>query len=186
MNTRPGFSDLTLVVDHEISLRLPKIEEADALFALVEANREHLRRFLFWVDYNRTIESSLAFIRESREKAALGAELHMLIDYQGKIVGTCGFHQIDYINLKTELGYWLAKEYEGRGIVHRSCQRLIAFAFETLGLHRLELRSSEQNERSQRIAERLQFHFEGVARESCKLPSGFHNMRLYSLLNAKG
>jgi ribosomal-protein-serine acetyltransferase len=182
MNSKRDLSDLILQVDHEIALRLPQMEEAEALFVLVEANREHLRRFLFWVDYNRSLDSSLTFIRESLEKASLGEELHMVIEYQGKIVGTCGFHQIDSFNQKTEIGYWLAKEYEGRGIVHRAAKKLIAFAFCSLGLHRIELRSAVENIKSQRLAERLNFRFEGIARQSCKLPSGFHDMRLYSLL----
>jgi ribosomal-protein-serine acetyltransferase len=62
---------------------------------------------------------------------------------------------------------------------------VIRYAFETLGFHRVELRSSEENQKSRRIAERLGFTLEGLARESCKLASGFHNMQVFSLLSSE-
>lgn len=176
---------VVLQVDQNTTLRVPSIEDAAALFAVVDANREHLRRFMWWVDYNTSPSGSELFIRDAMQKASEGSQLYFGIYYQGKIVGTVGFHYLDYINLRTEIGYWLAKEYEGRGIVTASSLAVIRYAFETLGFHRVELRSSEENHKSRRIAERLGFTLEGVARESCKLASGFHNMQVFSLLSSE-
>lgn len=172
-----------LEVDAHTILQVPRIEDSRELFDVVEANREHLRRFLFWVDYNTRPEGSELFITTANQKARDGSELHLGIYHYGKIVGTVGFHAIDYINSATEIGYWLAKEHEGKGLVTLSCKALIRFAFVTLGLHRIELRSACHNQKSKQIAERLGFTKEGVARQSCKLTSGFHDMEVYSLLS---
>jgi len=176
---------LTLQVDENTHLRVPCLEDAGALFSVVDANREHLRRFMWWVDHNTAPSGSEFFIRDAIQKATEGAQLHLCIYHHGQIVGTVGFHYLDYINLRTEIGYWLAKEFEGRGIITNSSRVLVRFAFETLGFHRIELRSSVENDKSRRIAERLGFTLEGIARESCKLATGFHNMQVFSLLSTE-
>lgn len=185
MHTKRDLHTLLLHVDEQTCLRLPSMDEASALFSVVEANREHLRRFMWWVDHNTAPSGSEYFIRDAIQKAKEGAQLHLCIYHHGQIVGTAGFHYFDYINARTEIGYWLAKECEGRGIITKASRVIIRYAFETLGMHRVELRSSVENIRSRRIAERLGFKLEGIARESCKLASGYHDMEIFSLLSTE-
>ena len=54
---------LFLKVDEENFLKLLKMDDAPALFDLVENNRSYLREWVPWVDTNATIEESNAFIR---------------------------------------------------------------------------------------------------------------------------
>lgn len=185
MHTKRDLHTISLQVDENTCLRLPSLDEASALFSVVEANREHLRRFMWWVDHNTLPSGSEYFIRDAIQKAKEGSQLHLGIYHRGQIVGTVGFHYLDYINLCTEIGYWLAKEMEGRGLITNASRVIIRYAFETLGMHRIELRSSVDNIRSRRIAERLGFRFEGVAREACKLSSGYHDMEIFSLLSTE-
>lgn len=62
------------------------------------------------------------------------------------------------------IGYWVAREARGRGVCTAALARLCRFAFEELGLERLELMTDPENEASQRVAEKVGFRREGVLR----------------------
>ena len=46
----------TLHADENLTLELPTLENAEELFSVVDANREHLRKFLDWVDKTTAVE----------------------------------------------------------------------------------------------------------------------------------
>jgi ribosomal-protein-serine acetyltransferase len=93
-----------------------------------------------------------------------------------------GLHDIDWVNRKTEIGYWISQEYQGLGIISRSCRALISYTFEHLKLHRLEIQCAKQNLASRRIPEKLGFQQEALLRESIFLHGEFSDLILYGLL----
>ncbi|MBI5471422.1 MAG: GNAT family N-acetyltransferase [Ignavibacteriae bacterium] len=65
---------------------------------------------------------------------------------------------------KADIGYFVVRECEGKGIMSASVAMLLPFAFEWLLLEKLQLRCSVQNVASRRVAERCGFLLEGVLR----------------------
>ena len=112
-----------------------------------------------------------------------GKETLPLILYHGVIVGAVGTEtNLDSMNRAREIGYWLAVDYQGRGIVMRACSALINHLFGPLGMNRVQLRTSPGNERSVAIAQRLGFVFEEESRQSWLVNGQFLDMALYSML----
>jgi RimJ/RimL family protein N-acetyltransferase len=62
------------------------------------------------------------------------------------------------------IGYWLAAEARGRGLTTAALLALSTWAFEELGLGRVELVTDPDNIASQRVAEKAGFQREGVVR----------------------
>lgn len=62
------------------------------------------------------------------------------------------------------VGYWLAAEARGRGVTAAALLALSRWAFEELGLGRVELVTDPDNVASQRVAEKAGFTREGVLR----------------------
>jgi ribosomal-protein-serine acetyltransferase len=176
-------TDFSLPVDSEILLKLPTLTHAEELFALVERNRQFLREYLPWVDHNVSVKDSIAFIEESRQNFDKSQGFSVLILYKGKIAGTIGLHYIDTVNKRTEIGYWISQEHQGKGIMHKSCLSIIDYAFKTLKLHRVEIRCAVNNRASQRIPEKLGFAKEAVLRESTLLNGEFLDTIIYGLLS---
>jgi ribosomal-protein-serine acetyltransferase len=129
-------------VDKSLDLALLEVRHASMLFALVEENREHLRRYLPWVDATRTVNDSITYINATLEQFARSQSVNVGIFTQGMLAGICGYHVIDWANRRTALGYWLAASFQGRGLMTRSVRALTAHAFSSLGLHRLEIRAA--------------------------------------------
>ena len=83
---------------------------------------------------------------------------------------------------RAELGYVLGREHWGQGFAGEAQRRVIEFAFEELGLHRLEADTHPENAASLRSLERLGFRREGVLRERWTIAGEVSDSVIFGLL----
>jgi len=171
-----------LRVDEHTILRPFRDADAAPLFALVHANRAHLRRWLPWVDRASDVASIREFLRGVQARAAEGTSLELAIEHAGELAGVAGFRSLDTSNRAGELGYWLREDRGGRGVMTACCRALVRHGFESLGLNRISLAAAAENARSRRVAERLGFRLDGVLRDAEWLYDRFVDHAVYSLL----
>jgi ribosomal-protein-serine acetyltransferase len=152
------------------------------LYASVEANRGHLRRFLPWLDITRSDVDIEAFRARVVAQEREGSGLARVIERDHNVSGVVAFNHIDQFNHRAELGYWIDQRLQGRGICRRACGQLIQYAFDDLHLNRISIAAAVENQRSRALAERLGFTFEGVRRESEWLYDHYVDHALYGLL----
>jgi ribosomal-protein-serine acetyltransferase len=164
------------------ALRLLEERHARTLFVAVERERERLRPWLPWVDATRTEEDTLSFIRSVLEQFAENRGFAAGIWNGARLAGTIGVHRIDWINRRVEIGYWLAREYEGRGIMTEACRAVLTHLFRELELHRVEIRCATGNARSAAIAKRLGFTLEGTLREAQLVGGHYHDLLVFGML----
>ncbi len=170
-----------LRVARGLELRPLKGTDAKALFALVDANRAHLRRWLPWVDQNTDTAHSRTFIRAHQRLAKQGFARIYGLWWKGALRGVAGLHGLDADNHSAAVGYWLDAAASGHGLMTRAVARLLDHAFGTLSLHRVELRAAVRNRASRALAERLGFRHEGTAR-GAQLVRGRHlDLAVYAL-----
>jgi RimJ/RimL family protein N-acetyltransferase len=81
-----------------------------------------------------------------------------------------------------EISYWTAAAARGRGVAGRAALLVAGWAFESLGIARVEVLADVDNVASQRAAEKAGFTREGVARSARALHGVRHDMVVYSLL----
>jgi len=169
-------------LDDEIILRAWRADDIQIAFDAVIRNREHLRPYMHWMTADYSLESSKKFLTEAianrRERKNLG--LGIFRDEQ--LIGSIGFVEFDWTSRKTEIGYWLDSEEEGQGIVTRACRTLIEYAFQELGMNRIEIRCSAENFRSAAVAERLGFTKEGTLRQAELRNGKLHDFCIFGLL----
>lgn len=177
-----SFHFSTLPVDDEIELRLLDESHAEPLFALVDKHRAYLRAWLPWLDMNMRVEDTMQFILNDRANYENGRCFNTSIWYRGQIVGVIGFHPIDWANRSAMIGYWIAGDHQGKGIITRSCAALTSYAFDVLKLHRIDIRCALGNEKSCAIPLRLGFTHEGILREAEWLYNHFVDLNVYSML----
>lgn len=175
-----------LPLDETLSLGLLEARHAVDLYALIDANREHLERWFPWATETNGPEDTRAFIERSLAAFARGEgfDAAAILD-EGRLIGSLGLHGMDRGAGKTELGYWLAVEAQGRGIVTRAIAGLLPYLFREMDLHRLEIRIDPANDRSRAIPERLGFTEEGVLREVGVDRGQRYDLVVYSLLRTE-
>lgn len=166
----------------DLELRTFSVNEAPKLFYLVNDNRKYLEVWLPWLKSVKTPEGAGKKIKVWERKEKKGEGINFGIWTDSKLIGVISFNFIDKIDKKAEIGYWLDKNYQGRGIMTKSCELLIKYGFSDLMLHRLEISCAKENDKSCAIPERLGFTKEGLFRESAYLNGKFVDFYLYSLL----
>ncbi len=157
---------VSIIVDDHILLRSYEEKDAAELFEAISSSRQHLHPWLEWVDNTTRPEHSLQFIKHSLHQLNEQEALALGIFYDGKIIGGLGMHKWDLITKRAQVGYWISREYEGKGIINNSLQKFISFLFEKIGLNKIEIHFDPKNKRSANVAERLGFKVEGIIRQS--------------------
>lgn len=170
-----------LRVARGLELRPLRLADASELFALVDANRAHLRRWLPWVDLNTDIAHSRAFIRAHQALAKRGLARTYGLWWKGDLRGIAGLHGFDSDNHSASIGYWLDAEASGQGLMSKAVARLLDHAFGPLKLHRVELRAAVRNRASRALAERLGFRHEGTARGAQFVHDRYRNLAVYAM-----
>jgi len=146
-----------LKVDDFFEIRLLEEKDADKLFKLMDKNREYLKEWLPWLDDNNTVDDSRIFIRQSLEKFANNRGLVAGIWLNDLLTGVIGFNDIDWLKRVATIGYWLGGEFQGKGLMTKSCRALTKYAFDELKMNRVEIHCATGNKKSRAIPERLGF-----------------------------
>ena len=84
-----------------------------------------------------------------------------------------------------ELGYWIGRPYWGRGICTEAAAALVAYGFETLGLHRIHASFLARNPASGRVMQKVGMTREGRLREHVKKWGVFEDLEKYAILRAE-
>jgi ribosomal-protein-serine acetyltransferase len=173
---------LSIRIDEDTELRIYEERHSQEVAELVDRNREYLRQWLPWVDSSRTVEDSRAFVKSSLQQFANNEGFQTGIWYQGRLAGGIGYHPINWVSRKVEIGYWIGESFQGKGLVTKACRTLITYAFEELGLNKVEIRCATKNIRSCAIPKRLGFTQEGILRDAEWLYDYFVDLVVYGML----
>ncbi|HOV98872.1 MAG TPA: GNAT family protein [Bacteroidota bacterium] len=172
---------MILPISDDLFLKTLSLEDASALFALINKNRHHLREWLPWVDANSTIEHTEAYIESAIQQKLANYGFQCGIWYHNQLAGIIGYHTIDWHNKNVELGYWLGQEFEGKGIMTRACRALIDYAFDEYHLHRVQIRCATGNNRSRALIERLGLIQEGIMHQAEFLYDHYVDLYVYGI-----
>ena len=157
---------------------LRPIEEADIEFLQRQVNDPRI-----WRPIGRSRPMNREQEREFFENDVCGDDtVVLMIVADSTPVGTVGLHSFDWEAGRAELGYWVAPEHHERGYGTGAAERVVAYAFDQLGLHRIEARVFELNEPSRRLLESVGFTQEGVHRDVEFIDGAHQDAYWYGLL----
>ncbi len=170
-----------LVIAPDLALREVTVEDAEAIYTLIDTYRAYLREWLPFIDYSNSVKDTRAFLQSVTAEDNHTDQVFAII-YLERIVGIIGYKAIDLLNHKLEIGYWLGEPYQGKGLMVRSCSALIQHAFMNMGINRIQIKVGTGNYKSSNIAKSLGFTIEGVERDGEYLNDQFIDLEVYSLL----
>lgn len=180
--------DLPILTTPRVALRLAAPEEAPAIVRYFRDNREHLapsRPFMdaafFTEDFWRT--QAHAARAEFRADRSLRLFVWEHGD-TGRAIGNVNFTQIvrgaaHYC----VLGYGIAADREGQGLMREALEAGIGYVFGELNLHRIGANYIPSNHRSGSLLRRLGFRVEGYARDYLFLNGAWQDHVLTALAN---
>ncbi len=164
----------------ELALAVP--QNAEALFELIDQNREHLRRWLPFVDATQDVGYTRDFLKDQLRGLAEERTLTLVLFHHGRAAGVLGVNRVDALNRVASLGYWLAAEATGQGLMTRAVRRLIEIVFENFPVDRIEVHCAPDNRASCAIPERLGFTREAVLRQALRAHEHVDDRVIWGLL----
>lgn len=146
------------------TIYLRPLEREDAPLFVVWLNDPEVTRTLSMhrpVDL-ATEEEFIATIPKSEHDFVLGVALQAT----NELIGTVGIHDIDWKNRHGTFGINVGAKHEwNKGYGTEATGLMVAYAFDTLNLHRVRLLVFASNARAIRMYEKVGFRREGILRQ---------------------
>ncbi|MCH8529273.1 MAG: GNAT family N-acetyltransferase [Saccharospirillum sp.] len=171
----------TKIVNQDIQLALVEPSFARHYYAIVKSERDDLGQWLAWPRHADSEAFFAAFIQKALHDYADGKAMTCAILYRGKVVGNISYNSISHALKKVEIGYWLSQEGRGKGIVTQSVSCLIDYAFDVLGMEKVQISAAVDNQPSRKVCERLGFKLEGIVTRNENLNGRVVDHAIYGL-----
>jgi ribosomal-protein-alanine N-acetyltransferase len=126
---------------------------------------------------------ALAWIEDQRKDAELGRAANFAVRLpDNTLIGAVGLRDIDTEHLQAELGFWIGREWWGKGYAREAAAAVIRFGFESLGLNRIYAHHMSRNPASGRVLLAAGMKREGVLRQRVRKWGVFEDVVLYAIL----
>ncbi len=123
-----------------------------------------------------TEEDAKIFLDMNRKYGKTHFAIDFLIFSGELLVGIIGLKDIDYVDFKAHVGYWIGREHWNKGYATEALSLIVEYAKGVLGLKRLYTKVLDFNLPSLRVLMKNGFMVEGFERDTYKLEDGFHSM----------
>jgi len=172
---------LPVLTSGNVTLRELELGDAPSLLAMLTT--EEVTRFIS--PPPSTIDGFERFITFTHRQRAAGQCFCFAIVPKGMSVAV-GLFQVRSLEpgfSTAEWGFALGSPFWGTGLFVEGAKLVVDFAFETIGVHRLEARASVQNGRGNGALRKLGAVQEGVLRRSFLRNGQYHDQALWSILD---
>ena len=117
------------------------------------------------------------------KQARAGTTYPFAVEVDGRFAGQITVNNIVRGSAQfASVGYWLDREYAGRGVMPRAVALVIDHCFGPVGLHRVEVNVRPENVASLRVVEKLGFVDEGTRRRLLHIDGDWRDHRCFVLL----
>ena len=157
------------IVTERLTLRSYLLADVPAMDEVIPANRAHLETFLPWAREEPIgTEKRAELVADFAAKFAAREDFTMgIFDREtGNYIGGTGFHTRQGPGV-LEIGYWLAEDAQGKGLMTEAAAALTRVAFSFAHAPRVEIRCEPANERSRGVPQRLGFVLEDTRMAVC-------------------
>jgi ribosomal-protein-serine acetyltransferase len=174
-----------LNVDAHISLQLYHTNDAQAFFELLHKNKAHLRPWINWVDAINSLQDAQQLISARIKSFEEQESISLFIVQDQKIIGSIGMFNWRKEIKCAEVGYWMDKDFENKGILSKALNVLISYLFQQVQLNKIELQFNALNKASGAIAKKFNFKIEGIIRSNYAINGTLEDSVLAGLLYAE-
>jgi RimJ/RimL family protein N-acetyltransferase len=175
---------MTMLTDSVITLRPLEHADRDAMYAAVMESIAEISPWLPWCHPAYAPAETASFIESTIQWWTQRSQFVFGIfdAASGAYVGSIGVNQVNQQHRYANVGYWVRTSRTGRGVAPRALRLAARFAFETLGLYRVEIAVQPENIASRRVAEKAGATLDAVMRNRIFKRGRPYTAALYSLV----
>lgn len=183
---KEGSIDRNFILKGErIELRLLRPNNAEEMLNYYNKNKKHLMPFEPSRDDSfYTLQVQKHILMEGYRQFLSGTAVNFGIYINGNLIGKIQMSNIVLGVFRSAfVGYSISEEEQGKGYMKEALKLLIDFAFNEMGIHRLEASTLVDNIRSQRVLEGCGFRFLGINEKYLYINGEWRNHKAYYLIN---
>ena len=151
-------------------LTLRYISPSDAEDMFEYSCIDEVCEYLLWSPHiNVDVTKGYIEFLQKRYLRGLYADWAVVITETGKMIGTCGFADLNIRDKSCEIGYVLSPYFRSKGYMTESVMAVLKLAFETLQLNSARLRIIDENVASKKLAERVGFALDRVGYQELEI-----------------
>jgi [ribosomal protein S5]-alanine N-acetyltransferase len=173
-----------VIETQRLLLRKPATEDAEDILSYLsdEAVVNHMGLVPF-----ESIEDAMSEIHwyESIRKEGSGIRWAITLKGSTRMVGSCGFLNMDEKHFRAEVGYELSKDHWGKGIASEALEAIVRYGFKHYQLERIQALIEPENTSSQKLVEAKGFLREGLLRNYEYTNGKFDDLYMYSILKSE-
>ena len=154
----------TIIETERLILRGWTLDDVDAL--VDGLNNINVTKWMSHTPYPYTKEDAIKFINYSIENKLYN--LAIVLKENNKVIGGTQIRKIDLTQGTAHGGIWINEKYHGKGYGKEAWGARIKYAFDELGLRRLENGFFDGNERSWKMQQAFGYKLEGTKRQRYK------------------
>ena len=163
-------------------IRRYRLDDAADVLEAVRESVQEIQPWMPWCHPGYSIEDSVSWLTAQVPAFDAGTAFEFaIVSSDGRYLGGCGLNQIDALNRRANLGYWVRSTETRRGVATAAARALRDWAFEHTSLIRLEIVVAASNHASQRVAEKVGAVREGLLHRRLVLHGAVHNATMFSL-----
>ena len=170
------------LTDEDILLRPFHLDDAHPLYCAVRESLNELKPWMSWATDEYSERSAREYITIARARWEEHAFYGFAILRGEDLLGACTLSSVHSIYRFCNLGYWVRTSCHGRGIAGQAAKLAARFAFEHLGLIRVEIVIAVGNYASLRVAEKIGAHDEGILLNRIVVGKSIYDAHMYSLI----
>ena len=165
-----------------VHIRPYRVDDAAVVVEAVLESLPELQRWMPWCHPNYSVEDSRSWlaVQVPAFEAGSAFEFAIVSDDLGYL-GGCGLNQLDKVNRRANLGYWVRTSAARRGVATAAVRALRDWAFTSTDLVRLELVVAQGNAASHGVAEKAGAVREGTLRRRIMLHGVATDATMFSL-----
>lgn len=176
-----------MLTDGTLTIRPFSEVDLDAAREAAIESATNVGAWFAWVHAGVTIEEAANFAAQRAEAWARGTERSFLIERAAdkRLLGGVWLDNIDYDRKSANLGFWVRTSALRGGVATGASRLCLKYAFEALGLERVDVLVAIGNSASQRVAENLGAIPEGIAHAKLVLRGVKVDSRIYSVIKPR-
>lgn len=159
----------------EVKIRLQEVFDAERFFEIITNTNLEFIEFPI-----KTLEEEKYFLRMNETKRRNNFEHNYSILFDGELVGACGVRIDQHRPWVGEIGYFVDRNYQGKGIASEAVRQLEKIGFEELDLQRIIILMDTRNLASERVARKSGYEKEGVMKKIHRLGENYYDCFLYA------
>lgn len=162
-------------------LRLRRLEKSDRDDLFEYCRHGSSCRYSEWYPHVTRHETA-EYLRWMLHRYRNGLGYTFGVEYEGKVIGTAGFSEVDNGFTSAELGYGIVETEWGKGLGTELVLGMTKFAFDCMGLDRLQARVVTENKPSLSLLAKCGFVQEGVLRRSFRKEGKVYDVAVFAML----